>query len=169
MYASTKPLQQQDHSCIHHNSTCIQLSPTQAGKHYSCTYWLSTPITMVTFSFYTMHLSVQFNHFNRAHWVAVRCEASEATPAVAETSEASCTNWTWENFPRCYLLMNDTINTKKIPMKFVPYQLHVQWTTQREQNKHSWTFCCIHVSFNMCAMHGHVHVHTCTHQYFIQI
>ncbi len=42
--------------------------------------------------FYTMHLSVQFNHFNRAHWVAVRCEASrasDATPAVAEASEAS--------------------------------------------------------------------------------
>ncbi len=39
-----------------------------------------------------MHLSVQFNHFNCAHWVAVRCEASgpsEATPAVAEASEAS--------------------------------------------------------------------------------
>ncbi len=39
-----------------------------------------------------MHLSVQFNHFNRAHWVAVRCEASgvsEATPTVAEASEAS--------------------------------------------------------------------------------
>ncbi len=39
-----------------------------------------------------MHLSVQFNHFNRAHWVAVRCEASgasEAMPAVAEASEAS--------------------------------------------------------------------------------
>ncbi len=36
-----------------------------------------------------MHLSVQFNHFNCAHWVAVRCEASgasEATPAVAEAS-----------------------------------------------------------------------------------
>ncbi len=47
---------------------------------------------MVTFSFYTMHLSVEFNHFNRAHWIAVRCEASgasEATPAVAEASEAS--------------------------------------------------------------------------------
>ncbi len=43
----------------------------------------------VTFSFYTMHLSVQFNHFNCAHWVAVRCEASEATPTVAEASEAS--------------------------------------------------------------------------------
>ncbi len=39
-----------------------------------------------------MHLSVQFNHFSCAHWVAVRCEASgasEATPAVAEASEAS--------------------------------------------------------------------------------
>ncbi len=36
-----------------------------------------------------MPLSVQFNHFNRAHWVAVRCEASEATPTVAEASEAS--------------------------------------------------------------------------------
>ncbi len=36
-----------------------------------------------------MHLSVQFKHFNRAHWVAVQCEASEATPAVAEASEAS--------------------------------------------------------------------------------
>ncbi len=38
---------------------------------------------------YTMHLSVQFNHFNHAHWVAVRCEASgasEATPTVAEAS-----------------------------------------------------------------------------------
>ncbi len=47
---------------------------------------------MVTFSFYTLHLSVQFNHFNRAHWIAVQCEASgasEATPAVAEASEAS--------------------------------------------------------------------------------
>ncbi len=47
---------------------------------------------MVTFSFYTMHSSVQFNHFNRAHWIAVRCEASgasEAMPAVAEASEAS--------------------------------------------------------------------------------
>ncbi len=39
--------------------------------------------------FYTMHLSVQYNHFNRAHWVVVRCEASEATPTVAEVSEAS--------------------------------------------------------------------------------
>ncbi len=39
-----------------------------------------------------MHLSAQFNHFNCAHWVAVRCEASgasKATPAVAEASEAS--------------------------------------------------------------------------------
>ncbi len=39
-----------------------------------------------------MHLSVQFNRFNHAHWVAVRCEASgasEATPAIAEASEAS--------------------------------------------------------------------------------
>ncbi len=39
--------------------------------------------------FYTMHLSVQFNHFNRAHWFAVRCEVSgvsKATPAVAEAS-----------------------------------------------------------------------------------
>ncbi len=39
-----------------------------------------------------MHLSVQFNHFNRAHWVAIRCEASgasEAMPAAAEASEAS--------------------------------------------------------------------------------
>ncbi len=47
---------------------------------------------MVTFSFYTMHLSVQFNYFKCAHWVAVRCEASgasEATPAVAEASEVS--------------------------------------------------------------------------------
>ncbi len=36
-----------------------------------------------------MHLSVEFNNF---HWVAVRCEASgvsEATPTVAEASEAS--------------------------------------------------------------------------------
>ncbi len=35
------------------------------------------------------HAHVQFNHFNRALWVAVRCEASgasEATPAVAEAS-----------------------------------------------------------------------------------
>ncbi len=24
------------------------------------------------------HVSVQFNHFNRAHWVAVRCEASRS-------------------------------------------------------------------------------------------
>ncbi len=39
-------------------------------------YWLSTPITTVTFSFYTLHLNVQFNHFNCTHWVAVRCEAS---------------------------------------------------------------------------------------------
>ncbi len=48
---------------------------------------------MVTFSFYTMDLSVQFNHFNRTLWVAVRCEASgasEATPAVAEASDATC-------------------------------------------------------------------------------
>ncbi len=39
-----------------------------------------------------MQISVQFNHFNCAHWVAVRCEASgasEATPAVVEASEAS--------------------------------------------------------------------------------
>ncbi len=36
-----------------------------------------------------MHLSVQYNHFNRAHWFVVRCEesgASKATPAVAEAS-----------------------------------------------------------------------------------
>ncbi len=42
--------------------------------------------------FYTLHLSVQFNHYNYAHWVAVRCDASganEATPTVAEASEAS--------------------------------------------------------------------------------
>ncbi len=38
--------------------------------------------------FYTMHLSVQFNNFNQALWVAVRCEASEAMPAVAEASKA---------------------------------------------------------------------------------
>ncbi len=44
---------------------------------------------MVTFSFYTMYLNVQFNHFNCAHWVAVRCEAGEVTPAVAEASKAS--------------------------------------------------------------------------------
>ncbi len=40
-----------------------------------------------------MHLSVQFNHFNRALWVAVQCEASgasEATPAVAEASKSTC-------------------------------------------------------------------------------
>ncbi len=39
-----------------------------------------------------MHSSVQFTHFNHAHWIAVQCEASgasEATPAVAEASEAS--------------------------------------------------------------------------------
>ncbi len=35
------------------------------------------------------HARVRFNHFNRALWVAVRCEASEATPAVTEASEAS--------------------------------------------------------------------------------
>ncbi len=51
-----------------------------------------TPITMVTFVFYTMYLSSQFNHFNHALWVAVRCEASEATPAIAEANEATCIN-----------------------------------------------------------------------------
>ncbi len=35
------------------------------------------------------HAHVRFNHFNHALWVAVLCEASEATPAVAEASEAS--------------------------------------------------------------------------------
>ncbi len=38
------------------------------------------------------HAHVRFNHFNNALLVAVRCEASEAneaTPAVAEASEAS--------------------------------------------------------------------------------
>ncbi len=38
------------------------------------------------------HAHVRFNHFNHALWVAIRCEASgasEATPAVAEASEAS--------------------------------------------------------------------------------
>ncbi len=49
-----------------------------------------TPITTVTFIFYTMYLSAQINHFNHALWVAVRCEASEATPAVAEASEVTC-------------------------------------------------------------------------------
>ncbi len=40
-----------------------------------------------------MHLIIQFNHFNHALWVAVRCEASgasEATPAVAVASEDTC-------------------------------------------------------------------------------
>ncbi len=50
---------------------------------------------MVTFIFYAMHLSVQFNHFNHALWVAVRCEASEATPTVAIASEATCTIHWW--------------------------------------------------------------------------
>ncbi len=37
--------------------------------------------------FYTMHLSVQFNHFNCAHCMGCRTSgASEATPAVAEAS-----------------------------------------------------------------------------------
>ncbi len=35
------------------------------------------------------HAHVWFNHFNHALLVAVRCEASEVTPAVAEASEAS--------------------------------------------------------------------------------
>ncbi len=35
------------------------------------------------------HSHVRFNHFNHAFLVAIRCEASEATPAVAEASEAS--------------------------------------------------------------------------------
>ncbi len=47
--------------------------------------------TTVTFIFYTMYLSAQFNYFNHALWVAARCEASEATPIVAEASEATCT------------------------------------------------------------------------------
>ncbi len=41
-----------------------------------------------------MHLSAQFNQFNHALWVAVRCEASgasEAMPAVAEMCKATCT------------------------------------------------------------------------------
>ncbi len=45
-----------------------------------------------------MHLRVQFNHFNRAHWVAVRCEASgasEATPAVAEASGSYLYHISW--------------------------------------------------------------------------
>ncbi len=41
-----------------------------------------------------MHLGVQFNHFNHALWVTVRCEASEVTPTVAEASEASKANYT---------------------------------------------------------------------------
>ncbi len=47
---------------------------------------------MVTFIFYTRHLSAKFYHFNSALWVGVRCEASaasEATPTVAEASKAS--------------------------------------------------------------------------------
>ncbi len=38
-----------------------------------------------------MHSSVQVNHFNHALWVAVRCEASEAMPAAAVASKATCT------------------------------------------------------------------------------
>ncbi len=47
---------------------------------------------MVTFFFYTMHLCVDFNKFNREHWIAVLCEASgasKAPPAVAEASDSS--------------------------------------------------------------------------------
>ncbi len=36
-----------------------------------------------------MHLNTHFNHFNPPHWVALQCEVSEATPAVAVASEAS--------------------------------------------------------------------------------
>ncbi len=35
------------------------------------------------------HGCVRFKNFNNALWVAVLCEASEATPTVAEASEAS--------------------------------------------------------------------------------
>ncbi len=51
-----------------------------------------TRITTVTFIFYTMYLSAQFNYFNHALWVAIWWEASgasEATPAVAEASKAT--------------------------------------------------------------------------------
>ncbi len=53
-------------------------------------HWLLTPITTVTFVFYTIYLSALFNHFNHALWVVVRWKASEATPTVAEVSEATC-------------------------------------------------------------------------------
>ncbi len=55
----------------------------------------SVHVTTVTFIFYTMHLSVQFNHLNHALWVAVQCEASEATHAVAEASKASKATCNW--------------------------------------------------------------------------
>ncbi len=35
------------------------------------------------------HAHVRFDHLNHALLVVVRCEASEATPAVAEASEVS--------------------------------------------------------------------------------
>ncbi len=47
-----------------------------------------------------MHLTTHSNYFNHAHLVAVRCEASEATPEVAAVSEATCyMYWHWERLP----------------------------------------------------------------------
>ncbi len=64
---------------MHTPSTACACSYHPRQKLKLHTYWLLTPISMVTFIFYTMHLCVQINHFNHALWVAVQCEASEAT------------------------------------------------------------------------------------------
>ncbi len=64
-------------------------SPKQANTKLH-TLTLHIHLCMAMFIFYTMHLTTYFNLFDHAHWVAVRCETSEATPMVAEVSEAPC-------------------------------------------------------------------------------
>ncbi len=66
--------------------------PKQANNKAAHTDCNTHHYLLITFILYTMHLCVQFNDFNHALWVAVKCEASgvsEDTPTVAEASEAS--------------------------------------------------------------------------------
>ncbi len=62
----------------------------QSRQTQSFTHWPFTSILHGYVIFYTMHLTTCFDHFDHAHWVAIRCETSEATPMLAEASEAPC-------------------------------------------------------------------------------
>ncbi len=85
-------------SCIHLHKASTTARP-----------YIHTPLTLHAYSYYPPkqantkaalidhhygnlhflhHAHVRFNHFNHALWVEVRCEASEATPAVAEASRS---------------------------------------------------------------------------------